>query len=165
MLPSYGFFAHMETFLRLHLEHYAGALQKEFYMAKSEIVVYHLLVQVASLTGWATRKEKVSGAWLRCEVWEQAVFSLLEVWIFGRKMTIPSTICQILLKILLFQKYLWFCSGYGHKIPWHDLCKTTKTSFSVQLRFPSRVFLCNYYWEFKFASLNACQGWIKGEVE
>lgn len=42
-----GFLACMETFLRLHLEPRAGTPQ-EFYTAKrSEIVVHHLLVQLA----------------------------------------------------------------------------------------------------------------------
>lgn len=158
----------METFLRLHLEPYAGVLQKEFCMAeRSEIVEYYLLAQLASVNGWATGKEEVSGAWLRCRAWEQAVFAILEVWILGRKLSIPFTICQILLRIWPFAFpeistiLLWTC----REISWRDLFKTTKDSFSDQVRFPSRIFPCNYYCEFRFASLNACQGRIKRAVE
>lgn len=169
MLLSYGFLAYMETFRRLHLDPYAGALQKEFYMAKrSEKIVYHLLGQLASVNGWATRKEKVSGAWLRCEVWEQAVFAILQVWLFGRRLSIPSTIWQILSRIWPFafseisMILLWIWS----QTPMEWFIQNHKNFFQWPSEISeSRIFLCNYYCEFKLASLNASQGWIKGAKE
>ena len=71
--------------------------------------------------------------------------------------SLPNPLKNLALCFLeIFTILLWMCSQ--NPMLWFTILpKATKSSFNDQVRFLNRVFTCNYYCEFKFASLNACE--------
>lgn len=66
--------------------------------------------------------------------------------------SLPNPLKDLALCFLeIFMFLLWMWSQ--NPVLWLTiLLKATKSSFNDQVRFPNRVFTCNYYCEFKFAS-------------